>query len=80
MFKNNSTLYLAVGSSNGFQLLVDSHNNSLRGDRADDNALFGYEDESAGLRTSGTANNYRGNECSDNGFGGSNPNGLCRAH
>ncbi len=63
----------------GFFLSGDSQNNFLIGNKGDNNLKLGYHDESSSdTGTAGTANRYKGNECSGNSDGGSSPTGLCR--
>ena len=56
---------------------VDSTGNTLTKNKSTNNATFGIEDESTGVRTAGTGNTYSGNTCSGNGTAKSDPLGLC---
>jgi parallel beta-helix repeat protein len=51
--------------------------NTMEKNRADENKLLGFRDQSTGSGTAGTANIYIMNRCSDNVSGGSRPSGLC---
>lgn len=73
--RNNATM----NKLNGFSLDANETNNNLmRNNNANTNTGFGYSDASHGTRTAGTANTYRGNQCSSNLAGGSSPHGLCK--
>ena len=69
-----------VGNSgdDGFHLDMTTSSNSIIGNQANFNPAYGYEDNSLGSRTSGTANTYSGDRCTGNGLFGSLPSGLCR--
>ena len=52
--------------------------NTITGNTANNNALWGIEDHSSGgTGDAGTDNNYSNNTCTGNGVGNSSPYGLC---
>jgi len=61
----------------GFFVDTTSHDNLLKNNKSKQNVLDGFEDQSSGSGTSGTANTYKNNNCSNNGNLGSDPAGLC---
>lgn len=63
----------------GFILDVDSRNNKVRRNRADNNVSgVGFRDESTGNKTAGTANTYNQNVADNNPLGDSDPPGLAQ--
>lgn len=77
----NNKLFDNKASSNmgtdGFVLSSDSIKNVLIRNSADNNQGYGFEDQTSGKGTAGTANRYNLDECSGNVLGGSSPDGLC---
>ncbi len=76
---SDNTLKTNTASNNrnqGFSLWSSS-SNTLTGNRADTDSLYGYHDITQGTGTKGTGNTYRLDECHDNTLGGSIPPGLC---
>jgi len=64
----------------GFVLEFFSEGNTLEDNDAKNNDGFGFEDDTAGTGTEGTANTYTNNKCVANGSvkdDGSDPTGLC---
>jgi parallel beta-helix repeat protein len=68
----------ANGNSESGFYLAGSSGNTLIGNAANHNSLYGYVDlSSGGTGTGGVTSLYQGDECNNNGAGGSSPAGLC---
>ncbi len=65
----------------GFEATAATSDNTLDSNRSNKNGdavgEFGFDDDSVGGGTLGTANTYTGNKCNSNFAGGSDPSGLC---
>jgi len=64
--KSNTANHGSYGIS-----LYSCTNSYLNANASDNNFYYGYSD------VDGINNTYKGNECSGNGLGGSDPTGLC---
>jgi parallel beta-helix repeat protein len=72
---NGAGFWVSCDDAGGGCTQVESFGNTFTENTANRN-LIGYQDESSGGGTSGTANTYTDNKCAFNGEG-SDPDGLC---
>ena len=73
---NRNSAHRTGGGQSG--LSVSATGSTFSHNCIDNNTGFGYEDDTTGSGTAGTANTYVKNFCAGNDLGGSNPPGLCK--